>query len=115
MPEHGNVKRIGEESGMPGDAAHNGSVFVIHFALNDAHAELPIIHGGRDFALPFGGRAIASGVHAKRRKNLALAEAVKRFARETRQQFAEHDETYVAVTRELHWRFGKRRGSRRAG
>src|SRR5258708_15380582 len=95
--EFGHVFGSREDSGVSGNAAQYGSVFVVDFALDDPIAESLIIHGRRNVRANFGRRIEGGATHPQRAKNFALAEAVKRFAGDALERSAQDDEADIAV------------------
>ena len=74
--EDGQVFGGGEQSGVCGNAAENGRIFVLHFALNDAMAEAGIGGGGWDRLFQHG-RGIESRMRqSERTEDFTLAEAI---------------------------------------
>src|SRR5260221_13429722 len=67
----------GEEASVSSDATEDISILVIHFALNDAVAEIMIVERRWNLGLPLHRRIEAGSRHAERLKDLALTKNVE--------------------------------------
>ena len=82
---------------MSGDSAEDEAVLILHFSLNHAAAEGPVVFGGRDGGPRSFGRTEARGLEVQRRENLARAQGIERLAAEKLDDLAEEDVTEVGV------------------
>ncbi len=60
------IHRVGEKAGVTGDAAHYGSVFIVHFALDDTMPEAAVVLRGRNRGAHVPLRTETSRAHAER-------------------------------------------------
>ncbi len=88
---------------MAGYSAHDESVFIVDFTLNQAMAESAVIFRGRDCRFQVGWRVEAGMRKIEFGEDLTLAELVQRLAGKLFQRLAEQDEADIAV-------FGARTG-----
>src|SRR5690349_45846 len=82
---------------MAGYSAHDGGVFIVDFALDQAMAEGAVVFGGRDCESDFGWRVEAGVRKIEFGKDLAPAELVENFAGEPFERFAQQDEADITV------------------
>ncbi len=88
---------------MAGDSAHDGGIFIVDLALNQAMAEGAVIFCGRDCGLQVGWRVEAGVRKIEFGEDFTLAELVQRLAGKLFQRLAQQDEANVTV-------FGARAG-----
>ncbi len=97
LRENRDVAGGGKKSSVAGDAAHGPGVFVVHFALQQALAEIDVVFGGSNRGPQLARRIELRIVHAERRENVLLGEFVERDSGEALNDFAEQDETEVGI------------------
>ena len=81
------------------DPAHYKCILVIDLALDNSLAKCPVILGGRDLRALRLSRMEAGARHAEGREDFLRRELVERNPGDALQQFAEQDESDVAVLR----------------
>ena len=82
---------------MSSNSAHDGSVFVIDLALNQAMAEGAVIFRGRDYEFLAGRRVKAGMAEIEFGEDLTPAELVQRLAGKLLQRFTQKDKADIAV------------------
>src|SRR5580765_1551340 len=84
---------------MSGDPAHDGGVFVIDLALDQPMAESKIVFRGWDERFPFRWRVESHVGEIQSGKDFSTAELIEGFAGQPFQNFAQQNETDIAIFR----------------
>ncbi len=97
LAECGQVRCRRKHSGVARDPAHDPGIFIMHFASQEAPAEVSVVLGGRD-ALAQGLRGIkCCRAHAERFKDALARKFVERAARNPCDDFAQKNKSDIGV------------------
>ena len=97
MREARQVVGSGEQTGVAGNTAQHGRIFVLNFPLDNFLTKDAVVGRGRDFSAS-ARRGIESCIyHRKRLENFTPAESVKRFVRDAFQRGSQQNKSDIAV------------------